>query len=68
MTIEMYEAARKNGKVVYHRNPTASEIKFGHGAIHYAEFDRDDDNIIHPKTKKLKAWFKSPHDGLRYYR
>ena len=25
-------------KLEYHRKPTAEEIKFGHGAIHYREF------------------------------
>lgn len=67
MTTEMYETARKDGKVIYHRNPTASEIKFGMGATHYAQFDRDDENIL-KKDGKLKTWFKSHHDGLRYYR
>jgi hypothetical protein len=66
-TLEMYEAARKNNQIIYHRNPTASEIKFGAGAIHYATFDRDDENIV-KKDGTLKKWFKSPHDGLRYYR
>lgn len=66
-TTEMYEAARKNGKVIYHRNPTPGEVKFGMGAIHYAEFDRDDENIV-KKDGTLKAWFKSPNDNLRYYR
>lgn len=27
------------GNIVGWRNPTPSEIRFGHGAIHYAEFD-----------------------------
>jgi hypothetical protein len=40
----------------------------GNGAIHYAEFERDDETIIDAKTGKLKQWFKSPLDGLRYYR
>jgi hypothetical protein len=48
-----------------HRQPTAGEIRFGHGAIHYAEF-----NLaiwINNKTGNLKGWLKAD-DGLRYYR
>lgn len=52
--------------VVYRRNPTPSEIRFGHGATHYAEFSREE--CTDPKTGKLKKWFKSPYDNLRYYR
>jgi len=55
-----------NDKITYHRNPTPSEIKFGYGAIHYADFDREE--CTNPKTGKLKKWFVSPYDGLRYYR
>lgn len=27
--------------ITAHRNPTPAEIKFGYGAIHYADFDRE---------------------------
>ena len=52
--------------VVYWRQPTPAELRFGHGAIHYAEFDRAE--CLHPKTGELKRWLISPYDGLRYYR
>lgn len=52
--------------VTYHREPTPSEIKFGYGATHYADFDREE--CTHKKTGELKQWFVSPYDGLRYYR
>jgi hypothetical protein len=28
----------KPGTIEYHRKPTMGEIRFGHGAIHYADF------------------------------
>ncbi|CAB4161921.1 hypothetical protein UFOVP786_15 [uncultured Caudovirales phage] len=52
--------------VTCHRNPTESELRFGHGAIHYCEFSVQD--ACHKGTRILKRWFKSSHDGLRYYR
>jgi hypothetical protein len=51
--------------ITYHRNPTKSEIKFGHGATHYKDFPMD--LCINIKTGKLKKWLKCPQDGLRYY-
>lgn len=52
--------------VTYHREPTKTEIRFGHGAIHYRDFTVEE--CTHPGTRVLKHWFKSPDDGLRYYR
>lgn len=49
----------------YHRPPTPSEIKFGEGAIHYAEFTAF---VCFKANGELKKWLKSPFDGLRYYR
>lgn len=51
--------------VEYHRPPTAGEIKFGHGSIHYRTFDVDE--CFHPGSRVLKKWFVA-NDGLRYYR
>lgn len=51
--------------VTAHRNPTPSEIRFGHGATHYKDFILSD--WLH-KDGGLKKWIKCPHDGLRYYR
>jgi hypothetical protein len=49
---------------VYWRNATLGEICFGHGAIHYREFTIHE--CINLKTGRLKKWFVSPDDGLRY--
>lgn len=48
-----------------HRPPTAAEIRFGYGATHYADFDRE---VWQKPDGTLKRWIKSPYDGLRYYR
>ncbi len=55
-----------NRRVTYHRSPTASEIRFGYGAIHYRDFTVDE--CVHKSTRKLKKWFVAKDDGLRYYR
>ena len=49
--------------VEYHRNPTASEIKFGHGAIHYRTFPLSE---CTRKDGSLKDIFKAKDDGLYY--
>ncbi|MAG28101.1 hypothetical protein CMI47_21455 [Candidatus Pacearchaeota archaeon] len=55
----------KTTMIEYHREPTAAEIKFGHGATHYKDFRSD-------KCRKpngdFKRWLVCPDDGLRYYR
>ena len=51
--------------ITAHRNPTPSEIRFGYGAIHYADFDVE---LFKHKDGKPKKWIKSELDGLRYYR
>lgn len=50
--------------IEYHRKPTAGEIRFGHGATHYAEFPLHD--VIKP-CGKLKKRHKG-NDGLIYTR
>lgn len=50
----------------YHRPPTQAEIRFGHGATHYAIFRIEE--CCYPGTRIAKRWFVSPYDGLRYYR
>jgi hypothetical protein len=52
--------------VTYHRPPTASELRFGEGATHYADFGLD--ICCHPGTRIAKRWFVYHGDGLRYYR
>jgi hypothetical protein len=54
-----------NGILQYSREPTPSEIKFGHGARHYKVFSR---NIWEKPDGRAKQWLKCPEDGLRYYR
>ncbi len=48
----------------YWRNPTAEDIKFGHGALHYREFKFDD---CFDKNGYLKLKVKSTDDQLTYY-
>lgn len=50
------------GNVVYWRHPTPGEVKFGYGAIHYAEFSREE---CQKPDGTLKRWIKA-RDGLRY--
>lgn len=51
--------------VTYHREPTRSEVRFGHGARHYRDFTIEE--CCHRGTRVLKSWFVAD-DGLRYYR
>jgi hypothetical protein len=54
----------KNIKVViYHRKPTEWEIKFGHGAIHYKEFEIGD---CLKKDGAIKKFIKAKDDCLIY--
>lgn len=52
--------------ITYHRAPTKSEIRFGHGATHYRTFPVEE--CCHKGTRILKRWFVAKDDGLRYYR
>jgi len=52
-------------KLEYSREPTASEIKFGHGARHYKDFDSA---VFLKKDGKVKKRLKCPVDGLIYTR
>jgi hypothetical protein len=52
-------------ELTYHRKPTASEIKFGHGATHYKDFSSD---IYLKKNGEIKKRLKCPVDGLIYTR
>ncbi len=49
--------------VTYHRKPTPEEIKFGHGATHYRDFDIADCLKANGTIKKLIV---AKDDGLRY--
>lgn len=57
------EATEKS--IEYHRKPTASEIKFGHGATHYKTFD---ESMCTTKDGHIKKRLKCPTDGLIYTR
>lgn len=52
-------------EITYHRKPTESEIKFGHGATHYKDFDK---SICLKKDDSIKKRIKCPVDGLIYTR
>lgn len=52
--------------VIYHRGPTAGEIRRGYGATHYRCFDVEE--CCFEGTRIAKRWFVAPDDGLRYYR
>ncbi|MCR4773049.1 MAG: hypothetical protein K5854_01650 [Prevotella sp.] len=49
--------------ITAHRQPTAGEISFGYGAIHYAEFPIE---RFMREDGTLKRWIVA-EDGLRYY-
>jgi len=51
--------------ITAHRPPTPYEIKFGHGATHYKDFELW---LWLKPDGKLKKWIKAQDDGLRYYR
>jgi hypothetical protein len=52
--------------LTYRRPPTQSEIRFGHGATHYRDFEPSE--CCHKGTRIAKRWFVASDDGLRYYR
>lgn len=52
-------------ELTYHRNPTAGEIKFGYGAIHYRDFPVEE---CLRKDGKIKKRLKGKDDGLIYTR
>ena len=49
--------------ITYSRKPTASEIKFGHGATHYKDFA---ESSCTGKNGRVKKRLKCPIDGLIY--
>ena len=49
--------------IEYSRKPTTSEIKFGHGATHYKDFDV---RAVTKKDGSIKKRLKCPIDGLIY--
>lgn len=51
--------------VTYHREPTALEIRQGYGATHYLDVPM---SMVMKPDGRLKRWFRSRTDGLRYYR
>ena len=49
--------------IEYHRQPTAGEIKFGHGATHYKDFEAS----VYLNSKGVQKYrLKCPIDGLYY--
>lgn len=50
--------------IEYHRQPTKGEIKFGHGATHYKDFEAS----IYLNSKGVQKYrLKCPIDGLWYH-
>lgn len=49
--------------IFYTRKPTASEIKFGHGATHHLSVDA---SMCSKPDGTIKKRWKSPYDGLIY--
>ncbi len=52
-------------ELTYSRKPTASEIKFGHGAIHYRDFEPAE---FLKEDGTFKKRIKGKNDGLIYTR
>lgn len=55
---------QENTTYSYWRNPTKGEIKFGHGAIHYRDFDREQ---CFNEDGTFKLALKAKDDRLKYY-
>lgn len=51
--------------IEYHRQPTPSEIRFGYGALHYRDFEKED---YLKKDGTIKKRIKAKDDGLIYTR
>lgn len=56
---------RKVETITAWRRPTPAEIRFGHGAPHYRDFDPIE--WVTDNGHTFKQWIKAD-DGLRYYR
>ena len=65
MIYDFYRKHSRADSLTAHRQPTAAEIRFGHGATHYKDFPRE---LWEKKDGSLKFWTVCPYDGLRYYR
>jgi hypothetical protein len=57
-----------SGEIVYRRNPTPSEIRFGMGATHYRTFTLDETPELYRLDGSRKNRFKAQDDGLFYTR
>jgi hypothetical protein len=55
---------KKTETIAYWRNPTKEEIKFGHGALHYRDFDF---NNCFDADGFLKLKVRATNDYLIYY-
>jgi hypothetical protein len=64
--MKQYQQLPRNMEIkelTYHRKPTESEIKFGHGAFHFKEFEVA---ICLNKYGFIKRTIKCKEDGLVY--
>lgn len=65
----MYNAYQcEAGEIVYRRNPTPGEIRFGHGATHYRTFTLSETPELFRADGTKKSRFKALDDGLFYSR
>ncbi len=62
--IHISQITAKPEKLTYWRNPTKDEIKFGHGAIHYGDFDFE---ICFDEEGFQKIKLRAGDDNLIYY-
>ncbi len=62
--IHISQITNKTKHLEYWRNPTKEEIKFGHGATHYRDFEFTD---CFDENGFLKQHIRSTEDSLVYY-
>lgn len=62
--IHLSQPHRKATHITYWRNPTKAEIKFGHGAIHFRDFDF---KLCFNEAGYLKYRAKATDDNLIYH-
>jgi len=60
----MNTISKEQKTIPYWRNPTKEEVKFGHGSLHYREFQFD--KCLN-ENGNLKLKVKASDDGLTYY-
>ncbi|MEY2829694.1 MAG: hypothetical protein RIQ33_1552 [Bacteroidota bacterium] len=62
--LHISQVINKQKTIEYCRKPTKGEIKFGHGATHYRDFDFDK---CFDESGFIKLKVKASDDGLIYF-